>query len=308
MPFARVVSRRRLLAVPVAENGFPGGTQRIGIMSIRINSRHPSTLSAQRSAADAKQRMEKTLEKLSSGKRINRAADDAAGLAIAQKMGEMIKGLEQGMENVYDGLSMVQTADGGLEQTSENLGRMRELAMTAANGTLSQDQRDAVQAEFQALKDEVTRTSGSVEFNGQSLLDGSAGQVSIALGGSDASDSIDVDLGASMDAAGLGLTATRVDGADGSNARNAIRDLDAAMAQVSSQRSQLGAAGNRMESASRNLAVAMENTYASQSRVMDTDYAVEMASLARDQVLASSSTAVQAQARGLAGTALNLLK
>jgi flagellin len=294
---------------PVAEKGFPGGTQRIGIMSIRINSKPPSSLSAQRHTASARERLEKTLEKLSSGKRINRAGDDAAGLAIAQKMGEMIKALEQGMENVYDGLSLVQTADGGLDQTSENLGRMRELAMTAANGTLSPEQRDAVQAEFSALKDEVTRISGSVEFNGKKLLDGSSGQVGIALGqGSAGNETIGVDLSSSMDASSLGLSATRVDGADGSNALSAIRDLDAALAQVSSQRAQLGATGNRMESASRNLAVAMENTYASQSRILDADMAVESASLARDQVLSRSGIAAQAQAKGLAATALNLLK
>lgn len=273
-------------------------------MSIRINSRQPSTLTSQRATTSAKERMDKTLEKLSSGKRINRASDDAAGLAIAQKMGEMLKALEQGMENVYDGMSMVQTADGGLDQTSENLGRMRELAMTAANGTLSSEQRDAVQAEFSALKEEVTRISGSVEFNGQKLLDGSSGEVNIAM----AEDSIEVDLRASMDAASLGLADARVDGPDGSNALAAIRSLDGALSQVSSQRSELGATSNRMESASRNMAVAMENTYASRSRVMDTDYAVEMASLARDQVLASAGTSVLTQARGLAATALNLLK
>jgi flagellin len=278
-------------------------------MSIRINSKPPSTLASQRSTSQARERLEQTLEKLSSGKRINRAGDDAAGLAIAQKMGEALKALEQGMENVYDGLSMVQTADGGLDQTSENLGRMRELAMTAANGTLGAEQRDAVQAEFDTLKAEVTRISGSVEFNGQKLLDGSAGQVDIALGSdSGGPETIGVDLSVAMDASSLGLGTTRVDGADGTNALAAIRDLDGALAQVSSHRSQLGATGNRMESASRNLGVAMENTAAAQSRIQDADMAVEMASLARDQIMASAGVAAQAQAKGLAATALNLLK
>nr|MEE4268406.1 flagellin [Candidatus Krumholzibacteria bacterium] len=278
-------------------------------MSIQINSRNSSTLASVRSSSQAKERMEKTLEKLSSGKRINRAGDDAAGLAIAQKMGDMIKALEQGMENAYDGLSLVQTADGGMDQTSENLGRMRELAMTAANGTLSPEQRDAVQVEFSALKDEVSRIAGSTEFNGQKLLDGSAGELDIALAdtGSDA-DAIAVDLSVNMDASSLGLASSRVDGGDPTNALAAMRDVDAALAQVSSRRAELGSVGNRLESATRNMGVAMENTYASRSRVMDTDYAVEMASLARDQVLASAGTAVQTQARGLAATALNLLK
>lgn len=276
-------------------------------MSIRINSGPSSNPASQRATSSAKERLEKTLEKLSSGRRINRASDDAAGLAIAEKMGEMIKALEQGMENVYDGMSLVQTADGGLDQTSENLGRMRELAMTAANGTLSSEQRDAVQAEFSALKDEVTRISESVEFNGKKLLDGSEGQVEIAPG-QGSGGNIAVDLGTAMDASSLGLASTRVDGADAGNAVAAIRDLDAALAQVSSQRAQFGAAGNRLESASRSLGVALENTHASQSRIMDADYAVEMASLARDQVMASAGVAAQAQAKGLAATALNLLK
>lgn len=276
-------------------------------MSIRINSGLPPGPGTQRATTSAKQRLEKTLEKLSSGQRINRAGDDAAGLAIAEKMGEMIQALQQGMENVHDGLSLVQTAEGGLDQTSENLGRMRELAMTAANGTLSADQRDAVQAEFSALKDEVTRISGSVEFNGKKLLDGSEGPLEISPG-QEAGSSITVDLSTAMDASSLGLAATRVDGPNGGQALSAIKDLDAALAQVSSQRAQFGAVGNRLESASRNLGVALENTFASQSRIMDADYAVEVASLARDQVMASAGVAAQAQARGLAATALNLLK
>lgn len=278
-------------------------------MSIRINSRHPATQSSQRATGQAKQRLDKSLEKLSSGKRINRAADDAAGLAIAQKMGEMLKSLEQGMANAYDGLSLVQTADGGLDQTSENLGRMRELAMTAANGTLNADQREAVQAEFEALKDEVTRVSGSTEFNGQKLLDGSAGDVDIALadtGGG--ADTVAIDLSVGMDAGSLGLDTSRVDGADPTRALSALKDIDAALGQVSSRRAELGAVGNRLESASRGMAVAVENTYASQSRVMDTDYAVESANLVREKMLASAGSAVQAQAHGLAATALNLLK
>ena len=279
-------------------------------MSIRINGPNPSTLTSQRSTTEAQKRLGKSLERLSSGKRISRASDDGAGLAISEKMGEMLKALEQGMENAYDGLSMIQTADGGMEQTSENLGRMRELAMTAANGTLSPDQRSAVQSEFSALKDEISRGAAAAEFNDQKLLDGSAGEVSIALAGDGAggAESIGVDLSAAMDAASLGLESTKVDGPDGKNAMNAIRDIDAALSQVSSHRAQLGATSNRLESATRNMGVAMENTYASQSRITDSDVAVEMASLAREQVLASAGTAVQAQARGLAATALNLLK
>ncbi len=278
-------------------------------MSIRINSKLPSTQTSIRKTSDAREQMQKTLEKLSSGKRINRAADDAAGLAIAQQMGESLKALEQGMENAYDGLSMIQTADGALDQTSANLGRMRELAMTAANGTLNADQRAAVEKEFSALKDEVDRISGSTQFNDQQLLDGSAGQVDIALAdGGGGAETMGVDLSQAMDSASLGLSATSVGGADGASALNAMNQIDAALSQVSQHRADLGATANRLESASRNMAVAAENTYASQSRIQDADYALETANLAREQVLANSGTAVQAQAKGLAATALNLLK
>jgi len=243
---------------------------------------------------------------MSSGRRINRAADDAAGLAISLKLGEELKALEQGMENAYDGMSLVQVADGGLEQVSGNLLRMRELAMTAANGTLNPDQRQAVQMEFDTLKQEVDRLGGATEFNGQALLDGSAGQVEIALGGAD--DSIDIDLSQQVDAAALGLQATRVDGGDGEAARGALADLEAALEQVSAQRADLGGAGNRLMNASRSLAVGYENTTAANSRIMDTDYAKESSELVRQQILAQGATAVQLQSRGLSASALTLLK
>jgi flagellin len=278
-------------------------------MSIRIGSKLPFSQTSIRKTSDSSENMQKTLEKLSSGKKINRAGDDAAGLAIAQKMGEALKALEQGMENAYDGLSMIQTADGALDQTSANLGRMRELAMTAANGTLNEEQRAAVETEFNALKEEVDRISGSTQFNDQQLLDGSAGTVDIALAdGSGGADTLGVDLSTSMDAASLGVGSSSVGGADGSNALSALRDIDAAMSRVSEKRSELGATANRLESASRNMAVAAENTYASQSRIQDADFAVQTANLAREQMLAQSGVAVQAQSKGLAATALNLLK
>ncbi len=250
------------------------------------------------------------MEKLSSGKRINRAADDAAGLAIAQQMGEALKGLEQGMENVYDGLSLTQVADGALDQSSDNLLRMRELAMTAANGTLSSGQRDAVQAEFDSLKAEVTRIADSTEFNGNKLLDGSAGSMDIATGTSSngSPDVLSLDLSESMDATSLGLDATSVSGADGSAARSAFDDIDAALDMISSKRSEFGGFSNRLVSAQHSLAITAENTHAAQSRIVDADIAVEASRMASQQILRQMSTSVQIQSRGLAGTALNLLK
>jgi len=279
-------------------------------MSIRVNSPNQSTLSSLRNSRDNQAKLKKTMEKLSSGLRINRAADDAAGLAIAEQMGLELRGLEQGMENVYDGLSLTQVADGALNQTSDNLLRMRELAMTAANGTLNEGQRDAVQAEFDSLKSEISRISESTEFNGNQLLDGSAGDMNIATGteSGGSPDALTLDLSSNMDATSLGLDASGVSGADGSSALAAMDDIDAAMAMVSSKRSEFGGFSNRLVSAQQSLAIAAENTYAARSRIQDADYAVESANLVRQQILGQANNAVQLQSRGLAGTALNLLK
>lgn len=273
-------------------------------MSFRINSRPTAASSSHRNSEARQGGVKKALEKMSSGHRINRAADDAAGLAVSQKLGQALKGLEQGMENAYDGMSLVQVADGGLEQVGDVLGRMRVLAMTSANGTLADGQRAAVQTEFEALRQEVDRLGGSTEFNGQALLDGSAGTVEIALGSEHGT--IDIDLGPAVDSAALGLAATRLDSGDA--ARAALADVDAAMAQVAATRADLGGSANRLMNASRNLGVSMENTAAAQSRIIDTDYAKESAELARQQILAQGSTAVQMQSHGLSAAALTLLK
>lgn len=279
-------------------------------MSIRVNSPDQSTLSSLRSSKENQEKLKKTMEKLSSGKRINRAADDAAGLAISQQLGQALRGLEQGMENVYDGLSLTQVADGALTQASDNLLRMRELAMTAANGTLNEGQRDAVQAEFSSLKAEITRISASTEFNGKNLLDGSAGDLDIATGTESGGepDTLTLDLSTSMDATSLGLDASSVSGADGNAALSAMADIDSALAMVNSQRSEFGSFSNRLMSAQQTLAISAENTYAAQSRIQDADFAVESANLVRQQILGQASSAVQVQSMGLASTALNLLK
>ncbi len=279
-------------------------------MSIRVNSPRQDTLSSLRNSRKNQEKQKKTMEKLSSGKRINRAADDAAGLAIAQKLGEALQGLEQGMENIYDGLSLTQVADGALDQTSDNLLRMRELAMTAANGTLNTQQRDAVQAEFDSLKSEISRISDSTEFNGNQLLDGSAGTVEIATGteSGGSPDSLSLDLADNLDAGSLGLAATSVSGNDGSNAQSALDDIDAALAIVSSKRADFGSFSNRLMSAQHSLAITAENTHAAQSRIQDADFALETSNLVRQQILGQANAAVQIQSQGLASTALNLLR
>jgi flagellin len=274
-------------------------------MSFRITSQQTPTLSSLRHQQDNREELGKTLAKLSSGKRIGRAADDAAGLAIASKMGEILKGLEQGMENLNDGLSMLQVADGGMALMSDGLGRMRELATAAASETISPPQREALQGEFDALREEIDRVAASTEFNGLKLLDGSAGSVDVALGEGQA---IAADLAVSVDAGALGLDAAALAGANGAAAREAVQAVDDALQQVSARRAELGGTANRMDSAYRNLAVGAENTYAAQSRIMDVDFAVETAELTRRMMLDQMGVASQLQAHGLQATALNLLQ
>lgn len=275
-------------------------------MSIRIGTQSQSTLSALRHSAQNRLEEKKSFEKLSSGKRVNRAADDAAALAIAEEMSAMLRGLEQGMENVYDGLSMVETAEAGLAGTSDQLHRMRELAVGAANEVISPDQRDAMQAEFASLSAEISRTADSAEFNGQKILDGSTGEVDIALGQS--SGGIALDFSNNMDASSLGLDSVQLSGNDGANARAALDQIDEALAAVNSQRAEFGSSSNRLMSANQGLAVAAENTYASRSRIMDTDYAKETAALTRKQILAQAGDAVMVQGRMMPSSVMNLLK
>ena len=279
-------------------------------MSFRVNSPNQATLSALRNSRNNQAEQQNTMEKLSSGNRVNRAADDAAALAIAMQMGEALKGLEQGMENVYDGLSLTQVADGALSQVADNVLRMRELGMSAANGTLNEAQRDAVQVEFDSLRAEITRISVSTEFNGHKLLDGSAGDMEIALGTSSSGgpDTLSLDLSANMDADSLGLDATSVSGADGSAALDALDDLDSALAMISAKRAEFGSFSNRLVSAQQGLAVTAENTYAAKSRIQDADFAVEASKLTSQQIQSQMSSAVQIQSQGLAGTLLNLLR
>jgi len=278
-------------------------------MSIHIGIRDPRATGVLRHSARNRTDERKSLEKLSSGKRINRAADDAAALAIATEMGAVLRGLEQGMENVYDGLSMVQTADGGLDATTDQLHRMRELAVSAASDVLGPDQRQAIQAEYEALQGEIDHTAASVEFNGRKVLDGSAGVIEVASGqdGESAAEAVALDFSRNMDAESLGLAGTRLDGPDGENARSAIDDIDSALAAVSSQRADYGGVSNRLVSANQGLAVAAENTYASRSRIMDTDYARQTAELMRQQILAQAGDAVTAQGQLIPSSVLSLL-
>lgn len=268
-----------------------------------------SALNTNRVLSATDNAMGKTLEKLSSGLRINRAADDAAGLAISEKMRAQIRGMKQAIRNAQDGISMIQTAEGALNETHSILNRMRELAVQASNGTLDLDDRVKLQKEFAALQEEVSRIAEDTEFNTMKLLSGGLTSVKFQIGankGQMISGSID-----NMTAEGLGIESLTLSGTDAAasvtNAQNAISGLDTAIAKVSETRANLGAIQNRLEHTISNLGVTMENLAAAESRIRDVDMAEEMTQFTKNQILMQSATAMLAQANMKPQAVLQLL-
>ena len=270
--------------------------------------------------------MTQTMERLATGKRSNSAADDAAGLAIASKMTSQIRGLDQAVRNGNDAISMLQTADGAMIEVSNMMQRMRELAVQGGNGTLSTADLTALNTEFVALRTEIDRIADNTQWNGDNLLDGSAGTggvVSFQVG-YEADQTISVHLGDLNLAAGATAQVTTsgsevaggVLAADLSAitittstlANTQVTALDAAIAGLDSQRATLGSAINTLEFAVDNLANVSQNTSASRSRIEDADYASETTELARTQIIAQAGTAMLSQANQQAQSVLALLK
>ena len=230
----------------------------------------------------------KSSEKLSSGYKINRAADDAAGLAISEKMRRQIKGLTQASANAQDGISAVQTAEGALNEVHEMLQRMDELATKAANDTLQSEDRDYLNQEVAALIKEIDRTSSATTFNETKLLDGTFSNKNLQVGTDNAStDTIAVTIN-SMSATGIGVNNVSIAGSDGNTARGAIDTIKAAIKSVSSQRADLGAIQNRLEHTIKNLDNVNENTTAAESQIRDTDMAAEMVKYSNNNILAQA--------------------
>ncbi len=250
----------------------------------------------------AQQRLKSTFEKLTSGKRITRASVDASGMGIAQKLTALESAVRQGARNLNDGISVVRIADAALSETSNNLGRMRELAVQAQNGTLSSDQQAALQQEYDALASEVSRTAESTEFNDKQLLNGDlegAGAIELEDGVASADTEVAV---SDQSAQALGVESLSI------TDPSALAAIDSAIQSVASSRASLGATEVRLESQVRSLQVAEENTAAARSRIEDADIASETALLTRDQILQQAGVATQIQARNLhAGAALRLL-
>ena len=273
-------------------------------MGIRINT-NVSSINTRRHLYNSTMQFGKSMEKLSSGLRINRAGDDAAGLAISENLKADIRSLDQASRNAADGISLIQTAEGSLDEVSNILLRMKELTEQSLNGTLSDTDRGYLNNEYIALQNEITRISDGVDFNSVKLLDGTGGSVAIQVGiGTTASDSVAVDLSADLDNTALGLT-TAIDTA--ANAATAMGQIDGAIATVVDARGGFGAIQNRLEASIRNINMTSENLSAANSRIRDVDVASETSKMTSFQILQQAGVSMLAQANMTTGLAMSLL-
>jgi flagellin len=265
-------------------------------MGMQINT-NVAALNANRNLSNTQNDLSKSLEKLSSGLRINRAADDAAGLAISEGLGSQISGIKVAARNAQDGISVIQVAEGALTEVQSIVQRVRDLAVQAGNDSNNATSREAIQTEVTALGEELTRISASTNFNGIKLLDtaaaGTALTFQVGAGGDTAANQIAVDM-TDVSAVATAVGALQFDSA--ANAALAITALDTQITNISSARSSLGAAQNRFESTINSLNVSAENLSAAQSRIRDTDMATEMVAYTRANVLSQAGTAMLAQA------------
>lgn len=276
-------------------------------MGLRINT-NVTSLAAQRTLSANNTEQASTLGKLSSGTRIVRAADDAAGLAISEKLKAQIRGVNQAERNANDGISLIQTAEGGLNEVSNILVRLRELSVQSASDTVGDEERKFTDLEFQNLKQEIERISSSTEFNGKKLLNGMGDKFDFQVGinNDDFQDRIKYDAArtnAGMSA--LGIEELTVGSKDGS--QSSLATIDSALQNVSGQRAELGAIQNRLTSTINNLQVSSENLSAANSRIRDTDFAMESAKNTKLNILTNAGTSVLSQANAQGQAALKLL-
>jgi len=277
-------------------------------MAVIINT-NIASLNAQRNLNKSQHGLQRSMQRLSSGLRINSAKDDAAGLSISDRMTAQIRGLNQAARNAQDGISLSQTAEGALDETTNLVQRMRELAVQAANDTNTTTDRKSLDDEFQQLKDEITRIASKTQFNGKNILDGSLSGSANAVHfqvGANANETIDVQIG-SMGASGLGIndlviTSTR------SHANSAITALDGALSVIDTQRGELGAKQNRLESTISNLSNVAENLSAARSRIKDADIAQETSEMTKNNILQQAGVSVLSQANQSTQLALGLLQ
>jgi flagellin len=275
-------------------------------MPLVINT-NVSSLKAQTSLAKTQSSLASSFQRLSSGFRINTAADDAAGMGISESLKARIRSFSVAERNTNNAVSMTNTAEGGLNQISGILQRMRELAVQSANGDLTSTDRSFVDTEFQALKDEIDRLSETTQFNSKELLTGTSQDFKFQVGiNTTTFDTITVKFGG-ITTSSLGMSGISVGGSNATNATSAINTLDAALTSVSTRRSELGAATNRLQEAIANTQTMRTNLSAANSAIRDVDIATETSKLARSQVLLQAGTSVLTQANQSTQLALSLL-
>ena len=278
-----------------------------------------NSLNAQRSLGNSQMSLQTSMQRLSSGLRVNSAKDDAAGLAIAERMTSQVRGMNAAVRNANDGISLAQTSEGALGKVADSLQRMRELAVQSSNSTNSNSDKDSLDKEFGELAKEVQRVLGATTFNGKHVLGSEAGPMSFQVGANTTTnDTIDITTGdLTIDA-----TITAVAGTDNTGAARALIDstaligaihgvidsIDIALNTVNSQRAAMGASQSRFDSVISNLQVSVENQTAARSRIMDTDFAAETANLSRSQILQQAGNAMVAQANALPQQVLKLLQ
>ena len=276
-------------------------------MGLRVNT-NIASLTAQRNLGNVTARLEGNYSRLASGLRIAVAADDAAGLAISERMRSQIKSYGVAGRNALDGVSLAQTAEGALNEISSILNRMRELSMQAANGTLSSQDRGTLNVEFSALVSEIDRISTTTVFNGTNLLDGSASTgipIQVGINSNTTDDVINVTLDETS-ASTLGFNSSDVTSI--ANAQTSLQAVDNAIDIVNTQRGQLGAQQNRMESALRSIQIQRENLSASESRIRDVDVALETAEMTKNSIMQQAAMSVLQQANVQPQIALSLLQ
>ena len=277
-------------------------------MGLRINM-NVASLNAQRNLGNTRISMNKALEKLSSGQRINRAGDDAAGLAISENLKAQIKGLGQAERNAEDGISLVQIAEGALGEVSNILIRLRELSVQAASDTIGTTERKFLNVEFEQLTSEIDRIANSTEFNRVPLLNGTGAVFDIQIGtrNDPISDRLTFDASsADVNVAALGLNLASV--SDKISAQNSLTSIDQAIISVSGIRADFGALQNRLQSTVNNIQVSIENLASANSRVRDTDVAAETAELTKQNILMQAGTSVLSQANSSTNSALSLIQ
>ena len=275
-------------------------------MALTINT-NVASLNAQRNLGTSQNSLNKSMQRLSSGLRINSAKDDAAGLAISNRMTSQIRGLNQAVRNANDGISLAQTAEGAMGEVTNMLQRMRELAIQSANDSNSADDKDSLQLEVTALLEEIGRVATTSKFNGTALLDGTNATLDFYVGADDdvANNVISVTM-TDTTAATLGVDG--VDIGDGGDDIGAITALDAAISDVDTGRAQLGAVQNRFESTIANLSNISENVSAARSRILDADIAQETSNMTKYNILQQAGVSILAQANQQPQLALSLLQ